>query len=413
MEQKASDATAWIVRPQNRIGSVGLIVMLTLTNTIIPFTTDMYTPAMPSLPGYFGTNEATVNMTIVLFFLMMTLSVLGFGPVSDRFGRKPVLVGGLAVYVVGCMSCAVAWSITSLIAFRILQGIGAGATVAVSMALVKDSFVEHRREQMLSILQVLGVVGPVAAPLFGGIILSFASWQAIFIALGVLGGASLVLALLFQETLPVEERRTGGVLSTLKGLVEVGRNKSFLVFLVISSSFSLPFMAYVTAASYIYVDFFGNTPQVYTYYFAFTAAISMFGPLIYLRAAKFMSPRMFTHILLGTALASGVLIAVIGWQSAIFFCVSFAIFAVCTNAARPYMTNILLAQNEHNAGSASSLINFMYNILGVVGMTVINLPWSNYVSGVAIITITCMAIMVLLWVFLLKSSKLHIPEFDK
>ena len=399
--------------PQNRLGAIGLIVMLTLTNTIIPFTTDMYTPAMPSLPGYFDTNEATVNLTILLFFLTMTLSVLTFGPVSDRFGRKPVLVGGLSVYVTGCLCCSAAWTIWSLVAFRILQGVGAGATVAVSMALIKDCFVAHRREQMLAILQVLGVVGPVAAPLFGGIILSFASWRAVFIALGIVGGACLLLALLFQETLPVEERRTGGVLSTLKGLVEVGRNRSFMTLLLISSLFSMPFMAYITAASYIYVDFFGNTPQVYTYYFAFTAAISTLGPVIYLRASKIMSVRMFTHIVLGASLVSGVLLLTAGSQTAMLFCLSFAIFALATNATRPYMTNILLAQNDHNAGSASSLINFVFNILGVLGMIAINLPWADYVNGLAVITIICTVAMILLWMFLLNSKLVHIPQFDK
>ena len=90
MAKSATEKASWLRMPQTKLGQSGLIVLITLVNTIMPFTTDMYTPAIPSLPDYFGTSEAMVNLTLVGFFLFMTISVLFVGPLSDRFGRKPL-----------------------------------------------------------------------------------------------------------------------------------------------------------------------------------------------------------------------------------------------------------------------------------------------------------------------------------
>jgi len=411
-QEGATQAEGWLIRPQKRLGAIGLVVMLVLANTIIPFSTDMYTPAVPSLPEYFSTTESMVSLTIVGFFLVLTFSVLVFGPVSDRFGRKPVLLAGLGAYTGGSLLCVFAWSIGSLLVFRIVQGTGAGATMAVSMALVKDCFSAHRREQMLAIIQVLGVVGPVAAPLFGGLLLAVFAWQAIFASLAVLGGVCLAMALLFQETLEPEERRVGGVVSTLSGLVDVGRNRSFMMLLCTAAILGAPFMTYITAAPYIYIDFFGETPQVYSYYFAVTAALSSTGPIIWLRASKHVTPRQFTNGVVVLCLIAGALLLAVGSLSAPLFCISFILFALATAAMRPYVTNILLAQQQRDAGSASSLINFLFNVFGVLGMSTVLVPWPSYSFGLATVTTVFSIVAAVMWVILLKSGKFHIAELD-
>lgn len=409
---ETSDNSAWLIRSQRKLGAPGLIVMLVLANTIIPFSTDMYTPALPSLPEYFGTSEALANLTIVLFFAAMTLSVLGFGPVSDRFGRKPVMVGGLGAYAVGSLCCAFSWSIESLIAFRVVQAAGAGAATAVSIALVKDCFAEHRREQMFALIQVLGVVGPVAAPLVGGLILTVADWRTIFMVLAVLGGACLALSFLLEEALDECDRRQGGVVSTLRGLVDVGKNPSFMVFLMVAAIVMAPFMGYLVAAPYIYIDFFGETPQGYSYYFAIASVFTGMGPIVWLRASRYMTPRSFTNIIIAVSILVGVLLLTIGSLSAPLFCACFILFAMGTAALRPYATNILLAQQSRDTGSASSLVNFMYNVCGVLGMALALIPWPSYIVGLGIIVLVLSLVAAALWLLLLKSDKLHIRELD-
>ena len=373
----------------------------------------MYTPAVPSLPGYFNTTEQMVNLTLMGFFLVMTVASLLFGPVSDRIGRKPILVGSLIVYTAGGVMCSLAPSIGLLIVARLVQALGAGALMAVSMALVKDCFIEERREQMIAIIQVLSVVGPVIAPLIGGFLLSFFDWHASFVALAILGFCCLVLAVLFEESLPENERSTGGIGSTLNGLVKVGRNRSFMTLLVMVALYNVAFNAYLAVASYIYVDFFGTTPQGYTYFFAVTAAFTALGPIIWLKASKKVTPRSFTHVMIALGIASALALLAFGTSSVFAFCGALILFATIQSAIRPYTTNVLLSLQQNDTGAASSLINFTISILGVIGMNVIMLGWPNYIVGIGAIMLVSACLSLVLWVVLLRSPNLHIKEFDK
>lgn len=411
--RKEDEEHSWLIRPQPRLGQGGLVTLIVLTSILIPFSMDIYTPAVPALPAYFDTHEGAVNLTIVLFFLFMTISMLLFGPVSDRFGRKPVLVGGLAVYVAGSIMCSIAWRIGLLIGFRILQAIGAGAVSSVSMALVKDCFIAKRREQLLAIIQVLMVIGPVAAPLFGGIILAFADWRAVFVFLTVLGVLCLACSLLFAESLPVTQRTSPGIGRTLSGLATVGRNPSFAILLLVVAFLNVGFCAYLVSAPYIYENMFGCTPQQYTYFFAGSAAITTIGPVGWIAASKHVTPRTFTSIAVVACIGAGAALLCVGMSSALVFCACFTVFATFMSAMRPYTTNILLAQQERDTGSASSLINFTCSIFGVLGMGLAMLPWPSYLVGLSICIIGCSSLALLAWAVLLRSRHVRIKEFER
>lgn len=408
-----NNRVTWLCKPQRRLGQTGLIAFIIIANTIIPFSIDMYTPAVPSLPGYFDTTEQMVNFTLMGFFLVLTVSSLLFGPVSDRFGRKPVLVGSLVTYTAGGILCALAQSIATLIAARLVQALGAGALMAVSMALIKDCFVEERREQMISIVQVLSVVGPVIAPLVGGFLLRFFDWRASFVALALFGAVCLGFAVLFEESLDAGERTDGGVLSTLSGLVTVGRNRAFMVLLLTVALFNVAFSAYLAVGSYIYIDFFGTTPQQYTYFFAVTAAFTALGPFIWMRARTKVTPRAFTHVMIALGFVSAIALLTVGTSSVFAFCGSLILFATIQSALRPYTTNILLSQQEGDTGAASSLIGFMISMFGVIGMSVIVGPWPNYIFGIGAVMLVCTTMSCILWVYLLHSPRTRIRELEK
>lgn len=397
---------SWLARPQRRLGPFGLVVLLVVGALVTPLSLDMYTPAVPHMTEFFGTSEAMVNLTLVGYFLFFAVGLLIFGPVSDRYGRKPVLVAGILAYALASAACALSTSIGMLIAMRVLQALGAGAVSAVSTAVVKDAVVPERREALLSLVQVMFVVGPVLAPVVGALVLQVADWRMTFWVLAGIGAVCSALALLFDETLPADERYDGSVTGSLKQLGVVARNKGFSAFLGIVGLYNLPFMAYIAVGSYVYITFFGLSELEYSLYFAVAALLTVFGPFAWLAASRFVSARRFTGILLGVGLASGLAMLAVGELSPTLFCLTFLAFALAEAAVRPYSTNILLSQQEGDTGAASSLINFAHTAIGCVGMLVAVLPWPNFVTGIGIIIVASMGVGILGWIALLRS---HVP----
>lgn len=394
----------WLVQPQRFIGPFGLIALLVVTSLATPLSLDMYTPAIPHMTEYFDTDAGTVNLTLAGYFLFFAVGLLVFGPTSDRYGRKPVLVAGMIVYTAASALCAMAPDIWVLIGMRVVQALGAGAVSAVSTAVVKDAIIPEKREAILSIVQVMFVVGPVLAPVVGALVLQVADWHMTFWVLAAVGLVCTVLAVLFQETLPKESRFDGSILGSLAQLGTVAKNRGFTSFLCIVGLFNLPFMAYIAVGSYIYITFFGLTELEYSYFFAIAALLTAAGPFIWLKASHYVSARRFTTALLAIAFASGLAMIALGEFSPFLFCATFLVFAMTEACVRPYSTNILLSQQEGDTGAAASLINFAHTAIGCVGMVLAVLPWPNFVVGVGAIIAGAMAVAGIAWALLLHSK---------
>lgn len=404
MAKRPDDAAApWLSRPQPRLRLGGLVFLLLVASLITPLSLDMYTPAIPHMAGYFGTDEATVNLTLWGYYLLFAVGMLVLGPLSDRFGRKPLLVAGFALYVAGGAACALAPSIHALIGARLVQALGAGAVSAVSMAVVKDSFRADRREKILSIMQVLFVVGPAAAPSIGTAVLQVADWRATFWVLAAVGALCLTLTLLFAESLPAAKRTEGGLASTLGQLGTAAKDPGFSAFLVITSLFEVAFMGYIAVGSYIYVDFFGVGEAGYSLFFGVAALLTAAGPFIWLGFSHVTTARRFTTALLVLSCALGLALIAFGERGPVAFCALFSLFAVAEAAGRPYMMNILLEQAKHHAGAASALMNCVRTGVGCVGMVLAALPWASYVQGVGVLMAAGMAAGLVGWAVLLRS----------
>ena len=140
----------------------------------------MYLPALDQMEKLFDISVTMMNLSLVLFFLFFGLSTLIFGPLSDKYGRKPILFTGISLYFVSSILCGFSDNIYELITFRILQAIGGGAPVSVSLAIIKDLYEGRKREKILAIATSLNALGPILAPIIGSSILLVFDWPAIF-----------------------------------------------------------------------------------------------------------------------------------------------------------------------------------------------------------------------------------------
>lgn len=391
------------IAKQKFLGMKGLVLFITLMNMFIPLSTDLYLPALPTMSTYFHVSSALTNLTLVSFFFFYAVGTLFWGPMSDKYGRKKILLIGTIFYVFASAACAVSLNVYMLIAARIVQGIGAGAITAVSMALIKDCFSGKQRETILAIVQSVAGLAPMIAPVLGAILLQFTDWRGSFIVLTVVGLLCLLLAFLYQETLSDEERYEGTVLGSLGRLVAVGKNIGFLVPCIIFSLYNLAFMGYIAMSSYIYVDVFGLSEQLYSYFFAANAALSMIGPMLYVRFMTGFDKKKFALTCFALYAVCGIFIVVLGGNAPFLFWLGFAPFSLAGTITRPFGTNIMLDQQSGDTGSASSLINGVATVLGSVGMMCAAM-WDNIVAGLGIMICLTGIVSILGWLLLMRSS---------
>ena len=381
----------------------GLVLFIAMLSMIPPLATDLYMPALPEMVDVFHTTTTMTSFTMTIFFVFMAIGILIFGPLSDKFGRKPVLVFSIGLTLICSIGCAFSPTILILIITRAIQALGAGGMVAIATALVKDSFVGNEMSQVLSITQAMSVLAPMLAPIIGAIIITRFDWSKTFIALAVINLISLILALLLKEPLTKDKRTNDSIGRSIWSITKVLKNKTFTSYFLIGGILTAPFMSYIAVASYIYINNFGISQTAFSIYFAITAAFTILGPLLFMRFGmkSFKSSLIIVVTAIFTAIA---LMLTVGHISPVLFLISFIPFAVAASYFRPMISNLILQAQSTNIGAASAMMHFGFTLMGSLAMFIGSQKWSSYITGIAI-TILCFATVALSIVFFTVQRK--------
>ncbi|WP_085120824.1 multidrug effflux MFS transporter [Tistlia consotensis] len=237
-----------------------------------PASTDLYLPALPSIARAFGADSGAAQLTLSVFLLGFAVAMLAHGPLSDRFGRRPVLFGALTVYLAASAACALAPSMEALIAARFLQALGACAGAVIGRAIVRDVYQPHEAARIMSFLAMAMAVAPAIGPILGGWLTTTFGWQAAFAALLVFGSVAFagVLFVLPETHLSPDPGAIHPVriLSNYRSLVADTRFRGYV--LVVTGSYAGIF-AYISGSSFALIDGLGLRPDQYG--FCFSAAV--------------------------------------------------------------------------------------------------------------------------------------------
>ncbi|MEI8666427.1 MFS transporter [Pseudoalteromonas sp. B28] len=174
------------------LGKTGTLIFLVIISAFPPLTTDLYLPALPTMVEKLNTNQAMVNLTLSVYFAAYAIGLLFWGPLSEKFGRKPILLMGLGIYVIGSVLCALSNFVEMLIGARLLQAFGGSAVTVVATAIVKDLYDGREREKIIATIMSLVIIAPMVAPVLGALLLKIANWHMMFAALAVFGSVAML-----------------------------------------------------------------------------------------------------------------------------------------------------------------------------------------------------------------------------
>lgn len=239
------------------------ILVLGAVVAIGPLSIDMYLPALPELQRTLGADAAQVQWTLAAFFAGLAAGQLVYGPLSDRYGRKPLLLIGLGVFVLASLLCARAPGIHSLIALRLLQALGGCAGMVTTRAMLRDRFAPQDMARILSMLVLVMGVAPMLAPLAGSAVLRFADWRAIFLLLAAFGALCFAaVALTLAESHPPERRLTSlSMVSALRGYAHLLTHRKFVGYALSGAAAQGGMFAYITVSAFVFIEAYGLSPD--------------------------------------------------------------------------------------------------------------------------------------------------------
>ncbi|NLT26559.1 MAG: multidrug effflux MFS transporter [Microbacteriaceae bacterium] len=229
-----------------------LVPVLGLLSTFGPLAIDLYLPALPGLVVDLGATDSLAQFTIGAFMLGLALGQLIIGPLSDRYGRRPLLLTGTALFVVLSIACALAPTIELLIATRLVQGAVGAAGIVMGRAIIRDVLIGDAAARAFALFGAIIGIAPVIAPIIGAGLLQVTDWRGLFVALAVMGaGLTTLAALAVPETLPPERRTPAGLRAQLGSIVDVLRNRRFVACVAVLALASLGLFAYISMSSLV------------------------------------------------------------------------------------------------------------------------------------------------------------------
>lgn len=353
-----TDSVPAAVPPRKRF-----LVLLVALSATGPVALNIFVPAIPQLTTRFNTDAATVQLTLSLFLLSLASGQLLLGPLSDRFGRRPVVLGGIALACIASFAAMAAPSIEWLIAARVAQALGAGTGIVISRAIVRDLYDRDRAAAMLGLVTSAMVIAPMVAPMIGGLLDTVFGWESIFLAVSIVTLIVLIWsAAALPETNPLRISGADSSAVSWREWRALLTNRRFYRYALTSTFGTAPYYVLIGGAPHVVVNIIGATSAEYGVWFTLSSLGYMIGNFI----ASRLSTRYGVHTMIKAGIGLGliattaavVLLATVGTEIWIFF-VPQLFVSVGNGLLLPNSIAAAISVRPQAAGAASGITGFL------------------------------------------------------
>ncbi|MCX7324025.1 MAG: multidrug effflux MFS transporter [Hyphomicrobiales bacterium] len=338
------------------------LAILVVCSAVQPFALNVLAPATPSIARALGTDYAAIQLTLTFYLFAVALAQLVVGPLSDRLGRRPCVIGGLAIFALGSLVGLVAADLPMLLAARMLQAIGAGSAFALTRAIARDMAGRDEAASIIGYVTMAMVVAPMLSPLIGGFIYKTQGWRAIFVLMAVVGVIATTGAIL---KLPETHHRSGPpqrVSDVFRAFPILMRERSFVIYAGVLTLVSSTFFSFIAGAPYAVVEHMRAGPEIYGLFFVAMAGSYMFGNFLTGRfGQRIGTARLMPLGLMLSAISVSIAAAMpflFPWQPALLF-LPLMLNGIGNGLCIPSATASALSVRPDLAGAAAGLTGFV------------------------------------------------------
>lgn len=383
-----------------RIYSIFLMVFIGLLTAFGPFVTDMYLSALPSLIEQFNTSASMVQLSLTTCMIGLAVGQLVFGPMSDRYGRKPILLLTLGLFIISTMCCFFSFNIMEFVISRLFQGIAAAGSIVIARSICTDLYTGHELTKIIAITGSINGIAPVLAPVIGGAMTDTIGWKGIFAVLFAIGMVLLFACKLYKESIPVERRIIFNLSELPSYFLPLLKIKPFTGHMLQLGFAQAALFANIASAPFIMQQHYGFTPLEFSLFFGVNALVLVISASL---AAKFK--RIEYGVKIGNM---GLLVFSIIEMVALFMDCNFVVYecgilgilfflGLCFTSS----TTIAMDSGRHHSGFASALLGAVSFAFGGVVSPLVGI--GNPMKATGIVFVVC-AICSSISIFLTKNT---------
>ncbi len=365
-----------------------------------PFVTDFYLPVLPEMTGYFHTTPALASMSLTAGMIGLAAGQLFIGPLTDKYGRKRILVGSMLLFVLASLLCIFSGDIFMFNAMRVLQGLAGAGGIVIAKSMSADMYTGRELASFMALLGAINGIAPVCAPVVGGLMAGVTSWTGVFAVILAVGIVLMVCSMFLPETLQPANRIRKSVIKVYGNLFRVFRNSRFTLSVMAEMACFFMFFAYIASSPFIMQQVYHLSPLGYSLCFGLNALMIGVGAAM---ATRFRSQGTCLRFG-GLGMLAGTLLLAFLLNTAMplwIVMLAYIYTLICFGLMQPPLTAIALDSERDNAGAASAIFGASGFVAGALSSPLVGIGDITVTSG---LVMACGAVVCLLFILPLSSK---------